>query len=185
MAVNRVQVIWTGTIVEGGALSTFYFADGVGTPAQQVAAVGAFLDSTEAMRGTGLSWVTNPDVATLNVGTGALENVTTTTQDSGVGTNANEILPPATQGLLRALTSVIAGGRLLRGRIFLPGPGENHTTGLGPSSTYRSSYDAAAATLLGSGTVDWSMWSRTHGVLASVVSANTWTKFAVLRSRRD
>jgi hypothetical protein len=54
-----------------------------------------------------------------------------------------------------------------------------------PSATFRGGYDTAAGTLIASGSADWSAWSRTHGVLASIVSANTWNKYAELRSRRD
>lgn len=185
MAVNRVQVIWTGTPTVGGGLSTFYFDDGTGTPAQQVAAVALFLSSTEARRSTLTSWVTAADVATLNVGTGALEAITSTTQSSGVGTNAAAQMPPVVQGLLRGLTSIVTGGRLLRARIFLPGTTISDATLGAPTATYKSGYDAAAATLISSANADWAAWSRTHGVRASIVSANTWNKFAELRSRRD
>lgn len=186
MPVNRVQVIWTGAPIQGGGLSTFYFNSAVGTAAQQVSAVAAFLAATEARRAGSLGWVTGVDVATLNTGSGALENVTTTTQASGAGTGAGDVLGPTQQGLLRMLTSVVAGGRLLRGRLFLPGTleSDNGSTGQ-PSATFRTDYDTDAATLLGDANTDWSVWSQTHGILASVTAANTWNKWAVLRSRRD
>lgn len=186
MAVNRVQVIWSGIPTVGGGLSTFMFNSSVGTPAQQVAAVAAFLAATEDRRAQGCSWVTGSDVATLNIGTGQLEGVTAVTQIIGVGSIAGDVLPPATQGLLRLLTSVVVAGRLLRGRLFLPGTCEADSGSTGqPSVTFRSDYDAAAAALLGDANTEWCVWSATHGVLANITAANTWTKYATLRSRRD
>lgn len=180
-----MQIIWTGTTIVGGGLSTFYFDSASGTPAQQVAAVATFLGATEDRRLSSVSWVSAADVATLNVGTGALEGITSVTQSSGTGTSATEAMPPASQGLLRILTSQIVSGRLLRGRIFLPGNSESDSGSGAPSSTYRTDYDAAAAALIADANTAWMCWSQTHGVAASVATANTWNKWAVLRSRRD
>ena len=186
MAVNRVRVVWTGTPTAGGGLSTFYFNSAVGTPAQHVSAVATFLDDTEAQRVDTLTWATEQDVATLNVGTGALEAVTSTTVESGTGSAVVDNLPAAVQGLLRMTTNVIAGPRLLRGRLFLPGADENANSAGGiPLLAYRSDYEAAAAVLIGNANADWSIWSQTHGVLANVASASVWTQWASLRSRRD
>ena len=186
MSVNRVQVIWAGNAAQGGGLSTFYFNSTVGTAAQQVAAVAAFLNGIQANISTQATWQTSGDVATLNIGTGVLEAVTSVAQSTGAGTASGDMCPPATQGLVRALTNVVVAGRLLRGRIFIPGvPEASNGSSGGPVSGYRTAIDAAAATLLGDANTEWSVWSLTHGVLASVTAANTWSKFATLRSRRD
>jgi len=184
MSLRRVQVIWSGTAIIGGGLSTFYFNDSVGTAQQNATSVGTFLTSLNTLFASGNSWATSPDVATLNVGTGALESLTSTTPVTGAGSAAGDPAPFATQGLLRMYTSVIAGGRLLRGRIFIPAVVEGSSTGV-PSGTYTTAVNNAAATLIADGNSDWSVWSRTHGVLASVITANTWNRWAVLRSRRD
>lgn len=186
MAVNRVRVTWTGTPTVGDGLSTFYFNSAVGTPAQQVSAVNLFLDSVAASYADNLTWATQSDVATLNVGTGALEGITSTTVESGAGTDTTDQLSPATQGLLQLLTNQVVGGRLLRGRIFLPGPCEaaNSAGGI-PLAAYRTDYEDAADVLMNDANTEWSVWSQTHGVLASISSTSVWTKWAVLRSRRD
>lgn len=186
MPINRVQVIWTGTPVVGGGLSTFYFNSAVGTAAQQVSAVQTFLAATEDRRSTTLSWATAADVATLDIATGALTGITTTTPATGVGTAAGDIMPPSNQGLLRLLSSQIAGGRLIRGRLFLPGSieGDNVSTGL-PSNTYTADYNVAAAALIADANSEWRIWSPTHGVAPDVVTAVCWNKWAILRSRRD
>jgi hypothetical protein len=184
MPVNRVQVVWSGPSVVGGGLSTFYFFDNVGTPAQHVAAAALFLSSSEALRISGTVWTTVADVATLNTATGALEGITSTTTSTGTGTASGDATPPTTQGLLRLYSNTVVGGRLLRGRLFLPGVPETLSTGA-PTAAFLTGYNASAANLVASANADWAVWSKTHGVLSSVQTANTWNKFAVLRSRRD
>jgi len=186
MSVNRVQVVWTSPVVQGGGLSTFYFNDAVGTPAQQVAAVGAFLTGTDGQRGNTTSWATAGDVATLNVGTGTLEGTTSVTPLTGTGSATGDYMPPQTQGLLRLITSTVVGGRLLRGRLFLPGNVEGNNTSAGaPAAGLISDYNGDAATLIGAANAEWSVWSITHGTLANVATASVWNKWASLRSRRD
>jgi len=186
MAVNRVRVTWTGSPTVGDGLSTFYFLSSVGTPAQQASAVGDFLQASETARVDNCAWATQSDVATLNVGTGAVEAITSVTPETGAGTQAGDQMPPAVQGLLRMVTSQVVGGRLLRGRLFLPGAPELYNTAGGsPDATYDGIYESAAATLIANANADWMVWSLTHGVAASVGSAAVWSKWAVLRSRRD
>lgn len=186
MSVNRVRVVWDGTGVEGLGLSTFYFDSATGTAAQQVAAVAAFLAATEDRRCIGMTWATVSDVATLNTVSGVLEAVTATTPAAGSGTAAGDCLPPSTQGLLRITTPTIAGGKVLRGRLFLPGATEAMNLSAGsPEPSYRSDYDAAAAALIADVNTIWAIWSQTHGVLGTAASAVVWTKWAQLRSRRD
>jgi hypothetical protein len=186
MSVRRVRVAWTGDPTAGGGLSTFYFNDAVGTAAQCVSAVGTFLTATNDRRVTTCGWATEADVPTLNVGTGVIESITSTTPATGTGSAAGDALPPIAQGLLRLFTSQIVSGRLLRGRLFLPGAPESDSASTGgTSSTFRSDYEAAAAALIADANADWSVWSQTHGTLASISTATIWTKWASMRSRRD
>lgn len=185
MSVYRVPVFWQGTYVVGGGVSSFYFNSAAGTPAQAVTAVVDFLNGSEDRRHSSITWSCGADIDTLNVGTGALEATDNFTPATGTGTNGGQPLPPATQGLLRITTGIVVAGRLLRGRIFLPGNTENDNDLGAPVSAYQTDYNALADTMIGLGTADWSVWSRTHGTLASVNSAAIWTKWASLRSRRD
>jgi len=151
-----------------------------------VASVSTFLTATNDRRVTSSSWATEADVPTLNVGTGTIESIDATTPATGTGTAAGDALPPIAQGLLRLFTSTIVSGRLLRGRIFLPGAPESDSASTGgTSTTYRSDYEAAAAALIADANSDWSVWSQTHGVLANISSATIWNKWASMRSRRD
>lgn len=185
MSVHRVQVIWSGLTIQGGGLSTFYFDGAVGTAAQQVAAVAAFLGATEDRRGVSVAWQTAADVSVLNSATGQLEGIFTTTPAQGVGATSGDLMPANCQGLLRLITPNVVGGRLLRGRIFLPGSLEVDNTLAVPNATYRTDYDTAGAALIADANSTWVVWSKTHGVMAVVGSVNTWTKWASLRSRRD
>jgi len=184
MPVNQVRVIWSGLPVVGNGLSTFNFSSTTGTAQQQATAVGTFLTATNDRRTTSITWTLDTDVPTLDVATGQLQAITTVTSAQALGTAAGDLIPFATQGLLRLFTGTIVGGRLLQGRIFLPGAVESDSNG-GPTSTYMTDYDTAAAALVADANADWSVWSRTHGVLSSVAQGSTWNEWAVLRSRRD
>ena len=186
MSLYRIPIVWTGAQIQGGGLTTFYFSDAGGTAAQAVTAVNTFLAATEDRRVIGTAWAFAGDVQILNTATGALQAVTTVTPSSGTGTLAGDALPAQTQGLLRLLTTSVVSGRLLRGRLFLPGCGEADSgSGGTPGSTYRNDYDAAAAALIADGSSVWQVWSHTHGSAGDVTQAITWTKYAALRSRRD
>lgn len=183
--VVRVRVTWSGSPVAGGGLSTFYFA-GTGTDgAEEVDAVGDFLDDIKANLSNQISFATEPDVDLLDGTTGTLTGSFPTTPRSGTGGNTSEPLPLSSQGLLRLRTGVVVNGRELRGRLFIPGFCENNSDSGAPNAGTRANIEAAAVTLRSDTLTEWQVWSRTHGVSAAVGSASMWTKWAVLRSRRD
>jgi hypothetical protein len=185
MSVDQVQVLWTGSAAQGGGVTNFHFEGAVGSAAQQRDAVVAFLTATNDQRATSSTWTIATDVKRFNVATGALESINTVTTATDTGDDGGDILGVATQGLLRLLTTSIVSGRLLRGRLFLPANTETVNSGGGPTSTYRSDYEAAAATLIAEANTNWGVWSRTHGAFVGVNSASVWNQWAVLRSRRD
>lgn len=178
-------MVWTGIAAVGGGLSTFHFDDGTGTSAQCVAAVAAFLAATEDRRSGGLSWSTLADVPIFNEQTGDLQAIDTVAVSSGVGTAGGDINPVATQGLLRLLTTAVVNGRLLRGRLFLPGTVEADNTLGAPTAAFLADYNAAGAALIADANTDWGVWSLTHGEIQPVVTASTWNRWAILTSRRD
>lgn len=124
-----------------------------------------------------------------------LESFTVTasvTQPAATG----ELLPPATQGLVRLLTGQIRNSHRVTGRIFIPGPTEiDSVTGL-PVSTYRTTLETAATGMLAPQTESaLAVWHRPvvdatgtvtrNGeaiVVTGVTSGDVW---AILRSRRD
>lgn len=186
MAVNRIRVIWSGTTIVGGGLTSFYFNSFAGTAAQQGSAVSAFLGATEASRSSGVSWEREPNVDTLNQVTGVLEGTTGLVASSGVGTASGDVLPRETQCLLREFTNTVVAGRLLRGRMFFPGATESMNSASGqPLAVITDDYDAAAGDLIADANTDWIVWSKTHGQIASVATASCWNSWAGLKSRRD
>lgn len=185
MATYRVPVFWAGSLTNGGGLSNFFFNSLGGTTAQAVTAVVDFLNSTEDRRHSSCTWSCGQDIDTIDTATGALIGTDNFTPATGTGTNGGQPNSPATQGLLRITTGTVVGGRLLRGRLFLPATTENDNDLGAPTSTYVSDYDAAATTMLGDPDSAWVVWSKTHGVQATVTGESVWNKWAVLRSRRD
>lgn len=181
----RVPVFWSGLQTQGGGLTNFFFDPSAGTPAQAVTAVVNFLLATDDRRVVGCDWACGTDVDTLDIGTGTLLSTVSFAPAIGHGVDAGDPLPPTVQGLLQLVTPAITAGRVLRGRIFLPASSETWNIGGVPLAAYRNDYEAAAATMIGLANADWVVWSRTHGVTASVTSATLWTKWASLRSRRD
>ena len=178
-------MIWAGGGIVGGGLSSFHFNEAEGTATQQVAAVNTFLDSCATALSNTITWETDPQVATLNTATGALEGLEAVTPQSGGGSVSGDILPPATQGVLKLTTELISNGRLVQGRLFLPGAVEADSTSGGPSLGYREIWDDAAAALIADANTGWQVWARTAGTAAPVAQATVWTKWGVLRSRRD
>lgn len=185
MSIRRVRVTYSGLSTVGGGLSTFMFDTGTGTATQCVTAVAAFMGAVDNQMSNTVVWQTESDVATLDTQSGQLESITSTTPQTGQGALAGEILPPATQGLLRLRTDVIVGGRLLRGRLFLPGMTETNNDGGGPLAALRTAIDAAAATLIADANSNWQVWGKTSGSQGAITSATLWTKWGILRSRRD
>lgn len=182
--IQRVGVTWAGSGVTGTGISTFYFETAPGTPQQHVDAVSTFLAATEGLRASGLGWTINPDSAEIDTATGALVNIYNIAGASGSGTATGDRLPNATQGLARLITGAVAGGRLVRGRLFLPGVVESFSNGL-PSAGYISGYNTPLAALVASANANWVVWSRKNAFTAAVTSATVWSNFAQLRSRRD
>lgn len=181
----RVRVTWTGVVVAGGGLSTFYMNGASGAEADCVDLVGDLLDSIGTRLNNNVSWATEPDVDSLDPATGTLTGSGTATPRSGTGGSATEALPQATQGLARLRTGSIVSGRELRGRLFIPAMTEADSSGGGVLAAAVTAFNTALATAAARSDVAWVVWSRTHGTTADITSATMWTKFAVLRSRRD
>lgn len=185
MSLYRVRIIWGGSAAAGGGLSTFYFDTNADSVQQAATAVTTFLAGSEDRRSTAATWTLDNSVDWINDANGELQGTAAVTAANGVGTIATDIMPSANQGLLRLLTGVVVGGRFLRGRVFLPGTCESDNSGGAPTSTYRTDYDTLAAAMIADANTEWRVWSSTHGTSSPVTAANTWTSWAVLRSRRD
>lgn len=182
---QRVRAVWSG--IQGSPfLSTFYF----GTSGEELAqaavdGVATFLSAVDAEVSNALSWTTEPEVAEMTEA-GQITAVHSTTAASGGGGQSSGLMSNATQGLIRLRTGVFAGGREIRGRLFVPGVTISAGLTSGDTSAgYRAALQAAADALIAYSPAAWLVWSRTNAQAPVITSASVWTEFAVLRSRRD
>jgi hypothetical protein len=126
--------------------------------------------------------------ATTGVLTGAFAG---TTPAVVTGTEAGDPLPRQTQGLLRMGTSTVISGRRVRGRLFIPSPGEGqNTSGSGPIAAYMTDVTTAGGGLLVAGATTSMpvIWHRPGpggaGASPLVTSMAASGEWSVLRSRR-
>jgi len=148
-------------------------------------AIGAFWGAADNFMSSVATWATDPIVAQMDPATGnrtANYNVTPVT---GAGSLATDVLPPATQALVQLRTGMFINSREVRGRINIPGLCEVNSTNGRPDAALIAALNTAAATLNAATTPDLAVWSRTNHTALAVVATNTWTEFAVRRSRRD
>jgi len=185
-SILRVRTAWSG--YQGVPyLSTHYFSriDG-GSAAFAADAVHALWVGAKDVISSSLSWTIEPEVAVIDSATGTLTGVDNIGGgNSGTGDASGEILPFATQGLLRLGTTTVVEGRILKGHTFIPGATEAHSNLGVPTSGYRGVIDAAFADMLAVDDSFLLVWSRTHGQIGPVLSGSCWNQWAVLRSRRD
>jgi hypothetical protein len=183
---------------QGGPYVSTMFFDSAALTAQDAAdAVGAFWQAVDNLMSTGVAWAVNPEVSLLNAANGALIGVNGVTALAGVGVDASPPLPQANQMLIRWLTGTVVGGRVLRGRTFIPGMTEAAVTGGNVDGAWLEAADTAAEALVAVADAQLVIWHRptftdadppvnnNDGTTAVVTSTNTWAEFAILRSRRD
>lgn len=145
-----------------------------------------FLDTMKGAITDPLNAVIEPEVTIIDSATGTLVGTSTVPSQTVAATGGGDALPPATQALIQLGTNTVVSGKRLRGRIFLPGMLEANNSVTGePSAALTGSLNTALTTLQGALSGGWVVYSRTHFTYATVQSAVTWSKWAVLRSRRD
>jgi hypothetical protein len=193
----RLRVQLGGDTV-GQGLATFHFVGDDTTSGATAAAtaVSAFMTALNPIRPAYGTWAILPDVQEISVGDNKVSDSFAVTATAGTGTNGATQLPFTTQGLIRLRTGVFVNGRELKGRLFIPGPSQTSNANGAPTSTYVSTLNSAATNLMGATGPDWAVYSRPFegsvrdpnprlGQAASLSSATCWSKWAVLRSRRD
>ena len=188
MPMLRVRTLFQG-VTGSPWLNTLNFGGPTQTGSQidadaAVVATGAFWGSVDALMNNQVSWQTLPDVLFLG-DDGVAAGAFATTPETGNGASAVEILPFATQAVVRLLTGTFIGGRQLRGRIFVPGLSESSATAGSVTGASAATITAAANALLGAAGPDLAVWSRVNATVEPVSGVSTWSQFGVLRSRRD
>lgn len=158
-------------------------------------AVDDFWNAMLATMAAAISYSVLPEVTTIDVSTGEATAVETGTGQTRTGYAAGDVLPPATQGLIRWTTGVFIGGRQIRGRTFIPAQLEANSSAAGAPAGTLVTAAAAAITALNGSTEVFCIYSRPQknsagsiiraGQAAAVNAGSLWDQFAVLRSRRD
>lgn len=178
------------TTVTGVAGSPYYingyFDAGTGTTAQCITAWHRFVLDQASAQPNGAVIRTEAEVPVINPVTGEVIQVETSPALEDSGTNTNSLAPPSTQLLVRWRTGQFIGAREVRGRTNLPMMFSANVDSKGdPVAALRTSALLRANTLIADANTVNVVWSKTKGVWFPVLTTNVWTKFAVLRSRRD
>lgn len=97
------------------------------------------------------------------------------------GTDTVDWAPDTTQVLVQLQTDLIVNGRMLHGRLFLPGLRKSGVISGNLSSDIRSAMQSAADDAF---VGRLCVFSRTHNTFATVTATSVWQELAVLRSRR-
>lgn len=189
----RVDTLLSGALVNGGGINQLYFANPGSEASACAAAVQDFWDALAVAMSEEVTYEVLGTVTEQDHATGALEAVyAVMSEGPKVGVGTSEPAPPTTQGLIRMVTPMVANGRIVRGRVFVPGVLEVHVGPVGrPVSAYNTVLNGAAQALVDDASAFWSVWHRPNaasgspGTINNIVQVTSWDQFAVLRSRRD
>jgi hypothetical protein len=167
-------------------LSTMYFdATGPSTAQGAADAVRAFWNSLILQIHTGTLIQVENTVTSIDDTDGSPTAVIAVTNNLVTATATGDPEAWATQGLLEWHTGIFVAGREVRGRNFIPAPTSNQSSGGAPAAAYLTALNAAASALIADGFSEFRIYSRKNATSKAVTSRNAWTKWAVLRSRRD
>lgn len=195
----RVRTIFSGVSGSPWYSNLFFDADG-GAPEALAASnlTLAFWDALQSIIKENISVAVQPDVTEIDPTLGEIVGVENVPQSPFLALGAQDMLPPATQGLVTLRTGVYRTGRPVIGKIFIPGLIEQvSANGVLAPATVTTVQNAADALVAGvPGSAELVVWSRPKltsvvppallpGAAIPVVSATAASNFAVLRSRRD
>lgn len=181
MPAYRIRTVFTG--VPGSPyLNNFYFDSGtVGDASAAASAVYDFWNAVDTNMVNTIAWNIEDDVP-LFQNPETITGWETVAGGSGAGLASGDSLPWSTQLLVQWSTGVVFNNRRIRGRTFVPGFHENQNSAGVPIISLRDAVEAAADAMVGSGL---SIASRASNSFVPVTSAQVWSQWAVLRSRRD
>ena len=182
--INKIPVAWTGTPIQGGAVTTFY-TDHSLAAAPNMAAVKAFFTALKGSFPIGITWTFPTTGMQLDIASGNPVGTWSTGAQTPETSTTSTTFAKHAGAVVNWKTGAFTGGREIRGKTFLV-PLQNaayDANGVIAGAT-QSALQAAATTLFGALT-GMCVWSRTYGAIAAVTSATVPTKIAVLTSRRD
>jgi hypothetical protein len=185
--IRRVRTVFTG-VAGTPWYSNMYFATSGGTAADSVANVDAFWTTLAAQINTAVTGTVEGDVAIIESTTGEITSVESVTDGTIDFTGSGNVLPPANQGMINLNTNTYAGGRQIRGKLYIPGlvVGAQNSDGTVAAAYYGAWVSVAGALKTSASTTGvWVVYSPTHHMHAAIESVTPKTTFAVMRSRRD
>ena len=189
----RMRVLWSGT-TGGPGVSTFYFNDDLTTGNVTAArsALNTFWTAVTLYVAIPATYAFDTVAEEVEVTTGHVLNALPVGAGSSPGSASGEMLPPATQALIRWRTGVYrisAGPRPrsveIRGRTFVPAITEANSNGGVPLATMQTALTNAAQALVADASTHLCIYSRAAKSKQDVTSGQCWNQFAILRSRRD
>lgn len=187
MAINRLRVEWSGNVVTGPGLTTFY-ATGL-TVADMSASVRDYFQAVRSYVPTGVTWTIPQGGDSIDETTGDLIGAwggggSLQVSSNGAGDYAAGV------GLRHTLqTASVVSGRRVRGSFFLvPLVVSAYGSDGSLDNTSLTEVDAAAQALYTALDTEWVVWSRPNqsraGSAAEVTGVTTPDKVSWLRSRR-
>lgn len=180
----RVRTVFTG-VAGTPWYSNLYFDVSQSTPLSSQEAAFAFWGTLQGFIDNSLTYNVEGSVATVRSEDGELTDIAGLPDALQAGLGTGESMSRALQGLIRASTSNFAGGRRIKGRVFVPGLTETSNEEGRPAPALLTAMNNAGDGLISDADSQWVVWSKKNGTMNAVVSASAWTEFAVLRSRRD
>jgi hypothetical protein len=194
MSTDMIRIRTALDIVPGNPMvSTMYFDSTATDPPTAASAVSDFWDALAPLLGTALAYQVEGTCEFIQDTTGNLVGSDTTgTFAAENGSAGGNLLPYATQGLIRWGTGAIVNGRVLKGRTFIPGLTEDANTAGYPLAATVTAINVAAGDFIAAA-AGFGVWSRPvatgphtrAGAFHNAYTWSTWGQFAVLRSRRD
>jgi len=186
MSLVRYRVEVAG-LVGGPGLSTFYHDTALGSGLVQdfCDSVEDYVNGMKAITSSTITWTGQTIADTIDRADGRTLSQEPVTGFTISGTDAATPMAPTTQGLIRMNTGAFVSGRQVIGHTYWPAPTEavNDTPGK-PSTGYVAGAQAQAQAMLDSD-VGWVVYSRKNHASYPVTQVTCWSKWAVLRGRRD
>jgi hypothetical protein len=148
-----------------------------------LARIRAALNACATVLHNSINFVASADVVALNDATGAITGSFAGAVPATVfGTAVGDAMPPQTAWIVKSVTNLVVGPRLLKGRVFLPGPSEGQNTATGAPITGSVTTINAAFTglLTGGATASFPVvWHRPGGAGLAVGTSSAVTAFQV------
>lgn len=185
--VREILVNWV-TAAGGNQVSVLNFEDAPTVEIQR-AALDSALTSMGTVLAAGTSWSIATEGREFNPATGVLTGAWSDPlvfQGAGASGNA-QAMADATQALIRWSTGVIANGRFVNGRTFIPGISRMASDGGNLGGPAQATLADAAQALIDAAS-GIGVWSRPTndigGAFFAATTATVWSEFAVQRRRR-